>query len=212
MHTATLISVSQPRIHDLSPEAFITYIARVSNPSNQLADGTNLIKYLIRKKHWSPFEHTFLTFEVITSRAISPQILRHRSLTFQELSQRYSSDLEIELPELRKQAKINRQGTDTKPFNPKGISKKVAKHLAKSKKLYDELIKLKVGKECARAVLPLATKTTLYVSGTLRSFIHYAELRSEPETQKEHRLIALAILEAIKIEFPTVYEALQQSK
>jgi thymidylate synthase (FAD) len=205
------------------PEAFIAYIARVSNPENQNnPDYTKLVKFLIRNHHWSPFEHAFMTLEIKTSRAIAAQILRHRSFSFQEFSQRYSEITEFEPIELRKQATKNRQSS-LETFDPIVIrherdsqsgdvtaSEVVDDALNTAKWTYHQLIHAGVAKEVARMVLPLTTQTTLYMSGTVRSWIHYIQLRTKDDVQKEHRLIALEIQKVFNLYFPTVAEALAQ--
>ena len=221
----SLVSITRPlRPTHHSPytaEELIAYCARVSNPKNQSNTETapKLLRFLIKHKHWSPFELASMCVEIKTSRAIAAQILRHRSFSFQEFSQRYSEATEFENTELREQAKKNRQSSEGQ-INPnlsddyKNISAHVAvrDHLHKSKRLYDELIKEGVAKECARMILPLATETTMYMNGTVRSWIHYIELRAQENTQKEHRDIANAIKEVFIKQFPNVSEALEWSK
>lgn len=219
-----LISITNPQVKTkdlsryLTPEELIVYIARVSNPNNQLNTVTapRLISYLMKHNHWSPMEHVNLCVEIKTSRAIAAQILRHRSFSFQEFSQRYSEADEFEDTELRKQADKNRQSSEEE-INPlltkdyKNIPAHVAvrDHYHRSKKLYDELIEEGVARECARAVLPLGTQTTLYMNGSVRSWIHYIQLRSQQDTQKEHREIAEAIKEIFCAEFPNTAKALE---
>lgn len=208
-----LISLSNPLITGISdPEELISYCARVSNPSNQLNTETapKLLNYLIKHKHWSPFEMVSMTIEIQTTRAIAAQILRHRSFSFQEFSQRYSTATQLESIELRKQGKTNRQVGD----EPLSISEhieifdKIDKLQDQSINLYEELISKGVAKECARMILPLNTKTTMYMAGTIRSWIHYIELRATEDTQKEHRKIALEIKELFKKHFPNVSQSL----
>jgi len=198
----------------LTPEDLIVYIARVSNPSNQLNTETssNLIRYLIKHNHWSPFEHISLTFEIKTSRAIAAQLLRHRSFTFQEFSQRYSTVTELEELEWRVQGKTNRQVGDEEVDLTTELKDEVDTTLSICTQLYDKLIEKGLAKECARMILPLCTSTTLYMTGTLRSWIHYLELRTASDTQKEHRIIAEQIQEVLKKEFPNVFLALQPEK
>lgn len=220
-----LVSVTHPVLSDLSgftPEELIVYIARVSNPSNQLNKDTasRLIAYLIKHKHWSPFEFVDMTVEITTRRSIAAQILRHWSFSFQEFSQRYSSATNIQSIELRKQADKNRQSSadvfdptiyrsdvdgDTKP-----ASEVVSEFLESSMRLYSELIDAGVAREVARDILPLATETTMYMKGSVRDWIHYLELRTSEDTQKEHRDIANAIMELFKENFPNIYNALNQ--
>lgn len=208
-----LISLSNPLITGINDaEELISYCARVSNPTNQLNIETapKLLKYLIKHKHWSPFEMVSMTIEIQTSRAIAAQILRHRSFSFQEFSQRYSAATELEYIELRKQGKTNRQVGD----DPIDIGSYVelkeeidqAQHQCIN--IYNKLIARGIAKECARMLLPLNTQTTLYMSGNIRSWIHYIELRSTEDTQKEHRQIALEIKEIFKQKFPNIFEAL----
>ncbi len=184
-------------------EKLITYCARVSNPKNQenFETAPKLLNYLIKHEHWSPFEMGHMVLEIETSRAIAAQILRHRSFSFQEFSQRYSEITDFEDIELRKQAEKNRQSSSEK-FNPfLEIRRDVEGELIDAETMiekgidflddiYDELIKRGVAKECARMILPLCTKTRLYMAGNVRSWIHYIQLRTKPDTQKEHRLIA----------------------
>lgn len=178
----------------------VAYCARVSNPSNQtnVLTYSKLLMYLIDHKHWSPFEMVSLVFEIKTTRAIAPQILRHRSFSFQEFSQRYSVALGLKMPEIRMKAEKNRQSsTDVTHEFDNDISQ--AMKLVRG--LYDRMVSSGVATETAREILPLCTETTLYMQGTLRSFIHYVEVRSKDETQKEHRIIALQIKEILKQEF-----------
>jgi thymidylate synthase (FAD) len=196
-------------------EKLIAYCARVSNPNNQENDNyAKLIKYCIDNKHWSIFEQGFLTLEINTSRGIAAQILRHRSLTFQEFSQRYADAnlLAEDIPifELRSQDNKNRQNS----LNNVGDEIKtkwntqIREHFAKAKSLYDGMIKDGIAKECARFILPLATPTRLYVSGSIRSWVHYIDLRSSNGTQKEHMDIANQCKDIFVEEFPVISEAL----
>ena len=215
-----LISVTRPASGFMSnevgdevmdAEALITYCARVSNPKNQMNMKTapKLIKFLIKHKHWSPFELANMCVEIKTSRAIAAQILRHRSFSFQEFSQRYSEADEIESIELREPAEKNRQSS-SKPFDKRNELYTLAnKSMENSMKAYNELIKAGVAKECARAVLPLGTQTTMYMNGTVRSWIHYINLRTEENTQKEHRDIANSIKSIFVEIFPNTSEALE---
>lgn len=192
-------------------EDFIVYCARVSNPSNQFNSetGERLINYCIKHQHWSIFEQAFCTFEVVTSRAIAAQILRHRSFTFQEFSQRYSTATELEPIEFRMQGKTNRQVGDeprTLTMVEQGMVDAAQKACLKT---YDDLIANGIAKECARMVLPLNTQTTLYVSGSIRSFIHYIQLRAKEDTQKEHREVALEMKNIFVKTFPTIAKALE---
>ena len=218
-----LISLTQPQMStsDRSPmsaEDVIAYCARVSNPKNQMNTQTapKLLKFLIKHKHWSPFELASMCVEIKTSRAIAAQILRHRSFSFQEFSQRYSKAQELEFLELREQAEKNRQSSKdvidpilTKDNKNVPASQVVSQYLNEGVKLYDELIEAGVAKESARMVLPLTTETTMYMNGTVRSWVHYINLRTEENTQKEHRDIANAIKDIFVKEFPNVSEALE---
>jgi thymidylate synthase (FAD) len=195
-----------------SPEEFIVYIARVSNPANQMntETGHKLLRYLIKHKHYSPFEHVSCTFEIKTSRAIAAQILRHRSFTFQEFSQRYAEVTELEEIDWRKQGKTNRQVGD-EPIVLEDHLKNTVYNLQKLiKSTYDTLIQNGIAKECARMILPLNTSTTIYMTGTLRSWIHYLDLRCAAETQKEHRDIALDIKKRLEILFPETFKAIKE--
>ena len=193
----------------ISPEELIVYIARVSNPSNQMNMETapKLINYLIKHKHWSPFEFVDVTFEIVTRRSIAAQILRHKSFSFQEFSQRYSTATEVQPIELRKQGKTNRQSSE-EPIPDFMLERDVEQHFANSKMLYEKLIKAGVSRETARDVLPLSTETTMYMKGSVRSWIHYLELRCSPDTQKEHRQIADGIKSIFVNQFPNISEAL----
>ena len=194
----------------MDAEALITYCARVSNPKNQanMETAPKLIKFLIKHKHWSPFELASMCVEIKTSRAIAAQILRHRSFSFQEFSQRYSEATEIEPIELREPAEKNRQSS-SQPFDKRNEVYTLAnKTMENSMKAYNDLIKSGVAKECARAVLPLGTETTMYMNGTVRSWIHYLNLRTEENTQKEHRDVAHAIKMIFVEQFPNTSEAL----
>lgn len=196
----------------LSPEEFIVYIARVSNPANQMntETGYKLLRYLIKHKHYSPFEHVSCTFEIKTSRAIAAQILRHRSFTFQEFSQRYAEVTELEEIEWRKQGKTNRQVGD-EPIELEAHLKNTVYNLQKLIKItYDTLVQNGIAKECARMILPLNTQTTIYMTGSLRSWIHYLDLRCAAETQKEHRDIALDIKKRLEVLFPETFKALKE--
>jgi thymidylate synthase (FAD) len=198
-------------------EQFVIYVARVSNPENQNNPNiARLIRYLINNKHWSPFEHASMTVEIETSRAIAAQILRHRSFSFQEFSQRYSQAAEWEPVELRRQAESNRQSS-TEIFNPvldPGADIKyyaldmLRDSLYDAFNVYNKLLDMGVAKESARFVLPLATKTRLYMTGSIRSWIHYIALRTDEHTQKEHRDIANSIKALFVKQFPIISEAL----
>ena len=196
-------------------EKHIAYCARVSNPKNQENDNfSGLLKYCIKNQHWSIFEHAFLTVEINTSLAIATQILRHRSFTFQQFSQRYadSTELQLELPvpDLRKQDTKNRQNStdDLGDYVKLGLQEEIRKHFEYSLKLYNKMLGVGVAKESARFVLPQATQTRLYMSGSLRSWMHYIDLRSAHGTQKEHMEVAEAIRCIFTCQFPTISSAL----
>jgi|TARA_R100000084_G_C4623423_1_gene134448 thymidylate synthase (FAD) len=206
-----LISLTQPFDHEATgfPEDLIAYCARVSNPENQNNTQTapRLLKFLIKHKHWSPFEMVDMCVEIKTSRAIAAQILRHRSFSFQEFSQRYSAATEIEPVELRSKAETNRQSSSDVIDDP--VLKNVVQHSIDTAMMtYDKLITQGVAKEQARMVLPLTTQTTMYMKGSIRSWIHYIDLRTEENTQKEHRDIAEECKSILKDHFPNVAEAL----
>jgi len=206
-----LISLTQPNIEGLkTAEDLISYCARVSNPSNQLNTETapKLLKYLITHKHFSPYEMVNMCVEIKTSRAIAAQILRHRSFSFQEFSQRYSQSTSFEDIEWRLQGKTNRQVGDEEVDLSPELKEEVDTTLATCKELYDKLIDKGLAKECARMVLPLTTSTTLFMSGTIRSWIHYLDLRTKEDTQKEHRIIAEEIKKVFVKEFPVTSCAL----
>lgn len=200
----------EPRF--LTAEELIVYCARVSNPSNQLnvETGEKLLRYCLRNGHWSIFETASMTVEIETSRAIAAQILRHRSFTFQEFSQRYAVATEFEPVELRSQDLKNRQGSgEVLREDDRKLGALISCHLQSMKALYDELIESGVSKETARMVLPLCTRTTLYMTGSVRSWIHYFEQRCSPHAQKEHRLLAEEIRDQwFKSLFPTIHTIL----
>ena len=195
-------------------EQLMAYVARVSNPSNQDNEKyAGLLKYCIKHNHWSVFEQSSMTLEIETTRAIAAQILRHRSFTFQEFSQRYAASTalgDIPLPELRRQDLKNRQNStnDLDPFVVQDYELKIKRHFVDAVKLYDEMLEAGVAKECARMVLPLATPTRIYMTGSCRSWIHYINLRSAHGTQKEHMVIAEACRKVFTEQFPAVSEAL----
>lgn len=196
-------------------EKLMAYCARVSNPNNQNNENyAKLLKYCIDHQHWSIFEQAFMTIEINTNRGIAAQILRHRSFTFQEFSQRYAdtSVLAEEIPsfELRRQDHKNRQNSiDDIPDEIKSKwGMKIREHFARAKSIYDGMIADGIAKECARFILPLATPTKLYMSGSVRSFIHWIELRSSNGTQKEHMAIANECKDIFCNQFPIVSQAL----
>lgn len=206
-----LISLSNPYITGVnSAEELVVYCARVSNPTNQLNNETapRLLNYLIKHKHWSPFEMVTMCVEIKTSRAIAAQILRHRSFSFQEFSQRYAEVANVEPLEFREQGKTNRQVGDRDVILPTWILDRVNTAQETSKHAYKLLVDHGVAKECARMVLPLNTSTTLYMTGTIRSWIHYFEVRDKEETQKEHKEIAQQIKQLFIQKFPVISEAL----
>ena len=197
------------------PENQMAYIARVSNPNNQENESyAGLLKYCIKNEHWSVFEQAFMTLEINTTRGLAAQILRHRSFTFQEFSQRYSDvnllDEEIPIPDLRRQDKSNRQNSidDLSEEQTQLLQEQIRLHFSQAKDLYEKLLSQGVAKECARFVLPLATPTRLYMTGSCRSWIHYINLRSGHGTQKEHMDIANACKDIFREVFPTTSQAL----
>jgi len=196
-------------------EKHMAYVARVSNPKNQDNDKfAGLLKYCIKHGHWSVFEQAFMTIEINTTRGIAAQILRHRSFTYQEFSQRYAdSNLlgEIELPELRRQDDKNRQNSidDLEPEVVEKFNRQMNTLFSSAFGLYNQMLEAGVAKECARFVLPLATPTRIYMTGSCRSWIHYINLRSAHGTQKEHMEIANACKKVFVEQFPAVSEALE---
>ena len=206
--TVKLISITP------DAEQTMAYIARVSNPSNQDNEKyAGLLKYCIKHNHWSVFEQSTMTLEIETNRAIAAQILRHRSFTYQEFSQRYAASTtlgDIDLPELRRQDEKNRQNStdDLDPELVDKLNKQMITLFSSSKALYESMLKQGVAKECARMVLPLCTPTRIYMTGSCRSWIHYINLRSAHGTQKEHMVIAEACRKVFIEQFPAVSEAL----
>lgn len=209
--------MSQVKLINVTPDAEknIAYCARVSNPNNQENENyAKLLKYCIDHQHWSVFEHGFMTLEINTTRGLAAQILRHRSFTFQEFSQRYADTTllgeDIPLFEIRRQDTKNRQNSidDVDDEIIVKWNTKIREHFAKAKSLYDGMIKDGVAKECARFVLPLATPTRIYMSGSIRSWIHYIDLRSAHGTQKEHMIIANECKQIFNQQFPLISEAL----
>lgn len=201
-------------------EKLISYCARVSNPDNQENYDTapKLIKYMIDHEHWSPFEMAHMVLEIETSRAISAQILRHRSFSFQEFSQRYSESTEFEKIELRSKSNSNRQSSEERIWEDLwfhgydhgsdrcGLYWDENYFLEICDDYYKFLIKKNVSRETARMILPLCTKTRLYMSGSIRSWIHYIKLRTKPDTQKEHRLIAEECKKIFSEKMPIIYD------
>jgi thymidylate synthase (FAD) len=209
--------MSSVKLISATPDAekLMAYCARVSNPSNQDNDNyAKLLAYCIKNHHWSIFEQAFMTVEINTTRGLAAQILRHRSFTFQEFSQRYADTtlLSEEIPtfELRRQDNKNRQNSidDISDEIKSKWGTKIREHFGKAKAIYDGMIADGIAKECARFVLPLATPTRLYMSGSIRSFIHWIDLRSSNGTQKEHMSIVNDAKEIFKQQFPVVSEAL----
>ncbi len=195
-------------------EKSMAYIARVSNPKNQGNDDfTKLIGYCIKNEHWSVFEQAYMTLQIETTRGIAAQILRHRSFTFQEFSQRYADSRqlgEIPIPELRRQDNKNRQNSisDLSEEVVQQFNKKIKLQFDQNKELYEEMLEAGVAKECARFVLPLATPTRIYMTGSCRSWIHYINLRTGHGTQKEHMDIAKECKNIFSKEYPVVSSAL----
>jgi thymidylate synthase (FAD) len=208
--TVKLISVTP------DAEKTMAYVARVSNPSNQ--DNENyagLLRYCIKHNHWSVFEQAHMTLEIETNRGIAAQILRHRSFTYQEFSQRYADTNliteNIPVPELRRQDTKNRQNStdDLGDYVKLKFQAEIAEHFTAANNLYKRLLEAGVAKECARFVLPLATPTRIYMTGSCRSWLHYIDLRSAHGTQKEHMVIAEQCKEIFKQQFPSVAEAME---
>lgn len=208
--TVKLISVTP------DAEQTMAYVARVSNPANQENDNyAGLLRYCIKHNHWSVFEQAFMTLEIETTRAIAAQILRHRSFTYQEFSQRYADTnllaTDIPLPELRRQDTKNRQNSidDLEEEKVFVMNKMIQDLFRDAQDTYNFLLVQGVAKECARMVLPLATPTRIYMSGSCRSWIHYINLRSANGTQLEHMRIAEDCKKVFTEQFPTVAEALE---
>ena len=208
MHNAQLIWVTP------DAESLIGKIARVSNPKNEdNPEVKNLLKYLIKHKHWSPFEMVSMCCEIHTTRAISPQVLRHRSFSFQEFSQRYAIPTDTfatVIPDLRRQDTANRQNSidDLETERIEYYNKRIDDHFRQAVNLYESLLHSGVAKECARSVLPINTVTRLYMSGTIRSWLHYCDLRCGNGTQAEHRLIAESIKGILEEQLPVVSRAM----
>ena len=208
------------KLVSITPDAeqMMAYIARVSNPANQENEKySGLLKYCIKHNHWSVFEQSSMTVEIETTRAIAAQVLRHRSFTFQEFSQRYADTKLLEavvLPELRRQDSKNRQNSidDLDPEVVDKLNKQMKTLFSSSSALYNQMLESGVAKECARMVLPLCTPTRIYMTGSCRSWIHYINLRSAHGTQKEHMVIAKAVKDVFVEQFPAVSEALEWEK
>jgi len=213
-----IIQMSKVTLISVTPDAEQTmaYVARVSNPGNQ--DNENyagLLRYCIKHNHWSVFEQSHMTLEIETNRGIAAQILRHRSFTFQEFSQRYADTNliteHIPVPDLRRQDTKNRQNStdDLGDYVKLKYQTEIAEHFTAANNLYKRLLDAGVAKECARFVLPLATPTRIYMTGSCRSWLHYIDLRSAHGTQKEHMVIAEQCREVFKAQFPIVAEAME---
>ena len=205
MHSAKLIWITP------NAEALIGKIARVSNPANE--DNPNvegLLKYLIKHRHWSPFEMASMCVEINTTRAISPQILRHRSFSFQEFSQRYAEVTSYDVPQIRRQDLKNRQNSidDLAEETVEFYQDRMEEHFRKGMELYESMLHSGVAKECARNVLPSSAETRLYMSGTIRSWLHYVDLRADNGTQAEHMKIARSIGDILADEVPTIARAM----
>ena len=206
--------MSQVKLIHSTPDGdnLIAYMARVSNPANQNNTETSskLISYLIKHKHWSPLEMVNMCVEINTTRSISAQILRHRSFSFQEFSQRYAEVTDDPvIPDLRRQDTKNRQNSidDLDPYTKQELQLKAQFVFEQAQMLYDEMLGAGVAKECARDVLPLSSPTCMYMNGTLRSWVHYCDLRCANGTQLEHKIIADQCKELVIQQFPMVAEA-----
>lgn len=194
-------------------EELISYMARVSNPSNQTNTETSprLIRYLIEHQHWSPFEMVNMCVSIDTTRSIAAQILRHRSFSFQEFSQRYAEvPIPASLPELRRQDLKNRQNSinDLDDSIKRTFEYRIGTLYGDAYRIYKDMVAAGVAKECAREVLPLATPTKLYMNGTIRSWLHYCDLRTSNGTQKEHALIAAQVQDLLYLHLPSVSDAM----
>ena len=207
MHSAKLVWITP------NAESLVGKIARVSNPNNEdNPEVEKLIKYLIKHKHWSPFEMASMCVQIDTTRAISPQILRHRSFTFQEFSQRYAIPTDTfatVLPDLRRQDHNNRQNSidDLENETQQYYEQRIDDHFREAVKLYESLLHTGVARECARSVLPINTVTRLYMSGTIRSWLHYVDLRGDNGTQAEHMKIARSVGDILDTEVPIIARA-----
>ena len=208
MHSAKLVWITP------NAESLVGKIARVSNPNNEdNPEVEKLIKYLIKHKHWSPFEMASMCVQIDTTRAISPQILRHRSFTFQEFSQRYAIPTDTfatVLPDLRRQDHNNRQNSidDLENETQQYYEQRIDDHFREAVKLYESLLHTGVARECARSVLPIITVTRLYMSGTIRSWLHYVDLRGDNGTQAEHMKIARSVGDILDTEVPIIARAM----
>ena len=206
---------SSCKLVSVTPDAekTIVYCARVSNPAGQSNENyVKLIRYLIKHKHWSPFEMANMVVEINTTRAISAQVLRHRSFAFQEFSQRYSDVGSLgspSIPDLRRQDLKNRQNSidDVPQAQVAAYRRRISELFEDSEHLYKEMVSNGIAKECARGILPMNSRTRLYMNGTIRSWIHYLQIRASVETQLEHREIALQVMDIFEEQLPTIYEA-----
>ena len=206
MHTVDLVHVTP------DAEQLVAYMARVSNPANQdNPNSTKLIRYLIKHKHWSPFEMVNMCVQIKTTRSIAAQILRHRSFSFQEFSQRYAQVQERPItPNIRRQDTNNRQNSidDMNEFTVQDFQLRANQLYDMANFLYKDMLAAGVAKECARDILPLASPTTMYMNGTIRSWLHYCDLRCANGTQYEHKLIADQVKSLIKQQLPGIYQAM----
>ena len=209
MHTVQLIHITP------NAEELISYMARVSNPSNQsnTTSAPKLIRYLIEHQHWSPFEMVNMCVEINTTRSIAAQILRHRSFSFQEFSQRYADVTSIGVPvtpSLRRQDLTNRQNSidDLSAEKKQQYMRRIQQHFAEAEDLYREMVSAGVAKECAREVLPLSSPTRIYMNGSIRSWLHYCDLRTGHGTQREHAVIAGQVQDLLYEHLPNVSEAM----
>jgi thymidylate synthase (FAD) len=192
-------------------EKIIAYCARVSSNNQDNPNIEKLIRYCAKQGHWSIFEMASMCIEINTTRAISAQILRHRSFHFQEFSQRYAKvEQDLEIPELRRQDLKNRQNSirDLDDKLIEEIQKEIMDHFKKTKDLYKKILDKSVAKECARMILPMCSPTRIYMNGTIRDWIHYLKVRCDKSTQLEHRLIALKIKEIFKEHLPIIYNSI----
>ena len=212
------MSENNVKLISVTPDAekHMAYCARVSNPNNQENEKfSGLLKYCVKHQHWSIFEQAYMTLELNTTRGIAAQVLRHRSFTYQEFSQRYADSSllaeKIPLPELRRQDTKNRQNSidDVDEFRVQKFEMLIQDHFTQAMDLYQRMLDEGIAKECARFVLPLACPTKIYMTGSVRSWIHYIDLRSANGTQKEHMDLALGAKEIFCEQFPAVAEAME---
>ena len=208
MHTVDLVHVTP------DAEQLVAYMARVSNPANQdNPNSAKLIRYLIKHKHWSPFEMVNMCVQIKTTRSIAAQILRHRSFSFQEFSQRYAEVQERPItPNIRRQDTENRQNSidDMNEFTVQDFQLRANQLYDMANFLYKDMLAAGVAKECARDILPLASPTTMYMNGTIRSWMHYVDLRCANGTQYEHKIIADQVKSLIKQQLPGIFQAMWQ--